>query len=162
MASIARRLRTGATATAVAAAVALGGCADGVEVNSRLLDTVGLSTAALSKREEPRLQQRAPLVMPPTTQKLPVPGSAPPPSPEATTAAAWPKDKDQQRVADAADRDRRQQEYCRDGNWKERAMDSGYGHTNGPERICGSIFSVIGGFFGGSTQKADPMNGGTQ
>lgn len=135
----------------ISGAALLGGCADGVEINSPLLDSVGLSTAALSKREEPKLQPRAPLVMPPNAQRLPEPGQPP----QATAAAdtAWPKDRDQERASDAAQKKTRQAQYCRDGNWKERSMDSGYGHTVGPDGVCGSIFSVIGDWFSGNSPK---------
>lgn len=152
-ARISGRIRVG-MATLVTGAALLGGCADGVEINSPLLDSIGLSTAALSKKEEPRLQPRAPLVMPPSTQRLPEPGQARPPA-VAAADPAWPKDKDQERVVAAAEKKSRQAEYCRDGNWKERSMDSGYGHTNGPDGVCGSIFSVIGDWFSGNTPKED-------
>jgi hypothetical protein len=158
-AGISRRIRTSA-AIAIAAAL-LGGCADGVEVNSKLLDSVGLSTSALSaNRVEPKLAQRAPLVMPPSTQKLPEPGTAPPPPPEVIANGAWPKDKDQEKVASAQEKERQQAQYCKDGNWQERAIDNDFGGMSGPQGSCGTIFSVIGGFFGGSTPKPDPLNGG--
>jgi hypothetical protein len=161
MASIGRRIKAG-VAIAFSAAL-LGGCADGVEVNSKLLDSVGLSTAALSaNRPDPKLAPRAPLVMPPSAQKLPEPGAAPPPPPEVVGGAAWPKDKDQERVASARDKERQQALYCKDGNWKERAIDNDLGGTQGPQGTCGTVFSVIGGFFGGSAPAPDPMHGHTQ
>jgi hypothetical protein len=147
-ARISRRVRVG-LATIISGAALLGGCADGVEINSPLLDAVGLSTAALSRQEEPKLQPRAPLVMPPSTQRLPEPGQAPPAA-AAAADQAWPKDKDQERAAAAAQKKSRQAQYCRDGNWQERAMDSGYGHTVGPEGVCGSIFGVIGDWLNGN------------
>ncbi|MFN3743827.1 MAG: hypothetical protein ACK4TL_03895 [Hyphomicrobiaceae bacterium] len=138
----------------MSSAALLGGCADGVEINSPLLDAVGLSTAALSKREEPKLQPRAPLVMPPSTERLPEPGQAPPAATAAAADPAWPKDKDQERAAAAAQKKSRQAEYCRDGNWQERAMDSGYGHTVGPDGVvCGSIFGMVGDWLRGSPSK---------
>ncbi len=150
-ARISRRLRVGLAAV-ISGAALLGGCADGVEINSPLLDSVGLSTAALSKKEEPKLQPRAPLVMPPSTERLPEPGQA---APTAVAAAnpAWPKDKDQERAAAAGQKKTQQAQYCRDGNWKERAMDSGYGHTVGPGGVCGSIFSVVGDWFSGNSSN---------
>ncbi len=164
MATIGRKLKSGVAAAATAA-VLLSGCADGnVEVGGRLLDTLGISTAALNanSRAEPKLAPRAPLVLPPSTKALPEPGSAPSPQQQAEGpgGAAWPKDKDQLRVASAKDKELRQAEYCRDGNWKERAVDNDFGGTQGPQGTCGSIFNVIGGFFGGSSQKPDPMEGG--
>jgi hypothetical protein len=163
MAIFGRKLTAAMAATATAA-VLLGGCADGVEVNSRLLDSVGLSTAALSGRgAEPKIAQRAPLVMPPSTQKLPEPGSAPPPPPDVAANGAWPKDRDQERVAQAKEKAGQQAQYCRDGNWKERAMDQGLSGHQAPDGTqCGTIFSVMGGFFGNSTPEPDVMHGRTQ
>jgi hypothetical protein len=161
-AHISRRFRIG-VAIAISGAALLGGCADGVEVNSRLLDSVGLSTAALSaSRPEPKLAQRAPLVIPPSTQVLPEPGAAAPPSPEVAAGAAWPKDKDQERVASAQDKARQHAQYCRDGNWKEKALDNDLGGMQSAQGSCGSIFSVIGGIFSGETPKTDPMQGDTR
>jgi hypothetical protein len=148
-----RRIRVG-MATLVTGAALLGGCADGIEVNSPLLNSLGVATGALGQKEEPKMQPRAPLVMPPSTERLPEPGEARPPA-VAAANPAWPKDKDQERVVAAGEKKARQAQYCRDGNWKERSMDSGYGHTNGPDGVCGSIFSVIGDWFsGGNTSDA--------
>ncbi|MEO8651731.1 MAG: hypothetical protein ABI391_05455 [Hyphomicrobiaceae bacterium] len=161
-ARISLRVKTG-VAIVIAGSALLGGCSDGVEINSKLLDSMGLSTAALSaNRAEPKLAQRAPLVMPPSTQKLPEPGAAPPPPPDVATNGAWPKDKDQERVASAQDKGRQQTAYCRDGNWKERAIDNDFGGTQGPQGNCGTIFSWVGNMFGGSAPTPDPMHGGTQ
>jgi hypothetical protein len=156
IARIRRRVRVG-LATVISGAALLGGCADGVEINSPLLDAVGLSTAALSKKEEPKLQPRAPLVMPPSTQRLPEPGQAQPAS-AAVADPAWPKDRDQERVATAKQKAAAQAEYCRDGNWKERAMDGPQGGaTVGPGGVCGSLFSAMGGWFGsGSSDEREP------
>jgi len=138
----------------VAVAALLGGCADGIEINSPLLNSLGIATGALGKQEEPKLQPRAPLVMPPSTEKLPEPGQAPPAA-VAAANPAWPKDKDQERVAAAAEKKSRQAQYCRDGNWKERAMDGGESHTIGPDGVCGSIFGVIGDWING-TPASEP------
>jgi hypothetical protein len=157
-----RRFKVGLAIT-VAGAM-LGGCADTVEVNSKLLDSIGLSTAALSGRAaEPKMPQRAPLVMPPSTQKLPEPGSSPPP-PEVVADAAWPKDKDQEKAAQVKEKARQQAQYCRDGNWKERAIDNDFGGTQGPQGQCGTIFSVLGSFFNNSSSAPEPdaMHGRTQ
>jgi hypothetical protein len=159
-----RRMRTGAAITITGAAL-LGGCADGVEINSKLLDSVGLNPSTYSaNRAEPKMAQRAPLVMPPSTQKLPEPGEVPPPPPEVVANAAWPKDRDQEKVAGTKEKARQQAQYCKDGNWKERAIDNDLGGTQGPQGSCGTIFSVIGGFFGdgGSGPEPDPMHGHIQ
>ncbi|MGI9406922.1 MAG: hypothetical protein ACR2O4_11185 [Hyphomicrobiaceae bacterium] len=60
---------------AIGAAFALAGCG-GVAVEGKLLDAVGLSTSSQNaKGKEPKLASRAPLVVPPSTEQLPEPGS---------------------------------------------------------------------------------------
>jgi hypothetical protein len=67
---------------------------------------------------------------------------------------AWPKDRDQERVASAREKETRQAEYCRDGNWKERSKDGGTGgYSEGPEGVCGSLFSVMGGWLSGNSSN---------
>jgi hypothetical protein len=131
-----------------ALACALPGCGiDGVELNGKIFDALGVSTSALGPKPEPKLAQRAPLVLPPDPNKLPEPGSAEAP---AIADANWPKDREQQRIASAAEAKRKQDEYCRDGNWKEKAMgDEAAAAAAGPSGSCGSIFSAISkGLFG--------------
>lgn len=162
MASIGRRIKVG-VAIAISSAALLGGCADGIEVNSKLLDSVGLSTAALTaSRPEPKMAQRAPLVMPPSTQKLPEPGAAAPPPPEVVGGTAWPKDKDQERIASARDKERQQAQFCKEGNWKERAIDNDAAGQQGPTGQCGTIFSWVGDMFKGTPPEPDPMHGRIQ
>jgi hypothetical protein len=145
---ISRRVRVG-IASVITSAALLGGCADGVEINSPLLNSLGVATGALGQKEEPRLAPRAPLVMPPSSQRLPEPGQ-----PAAAAAAgpaanpAWPKDKDYDRVATAAEKKRQHAQHCRDGNWKERAMDDGPGAKQGPEGSCNTFIDWAGGLFG--------------
>lgn len=144
--------RRTALRTAIAAglvAFGLAGCSAGdVELNGRLLDAVGISTAALSsKGKEPKIEPRAPLVLPPDQTRLPEPGSVPAP-PTVAADQSWPADRDQQKVADAATKAKRQKEFCRDGNWRERAMSDEIGADSGPHGNCGSIFSLFGGILG--------------
>ena len=147
IARISRRVRVG-LATVISGAALLGGCADSLEINSPLLNSLGVATGALGKTEEPKLAPRAPLVIPPSTQRLPEPGQ-----PQATAGpaddSAWPKDRDQQRVASAAEKKRQHTRYCRDGNWKERAMDHDAGGMQGPDGSCNTIIDWIGNMFSG-------------
>ena len=154
-ARIAWRIRVG-LATGMTAAAVLGGCAEGVEINSPLLNSLGVATGALGKAEEPQLKPRAPLVMPPSTQRLPEPGQ--PASAVAAAPAAdpaWPKDKDQERVAAAAQKKSQHAQYCRDGNWKERAMDPNAGGMQGPNGSCNTLIDWVGNIFSGGT-PSDP------
>ena len=74
-----------ACAAVIACALALGGCAaDEVELNGKIFDAMGLN--AKSKTTEPKLAARAPLVMPPSPERVPEPG-VPPESQAADVAA---------------------------------------------------------------------------
>jgi hypothetical protein len=124
-------------------AVALTGCGgvDGVELNGKIFDALGVSTSSLGPRPEPKLEQRSPLVLPPDPNKLPEPGGGQAP---AVADASWPKDRDQLKKASADEAQRKQEEYCRDGNWKEKAMkDEAAAQAGGPYGSCGSVFSVL-------------------
>lgn len=120
----------------------VGGCAnDGIEFNGKIFDALGMSTSALAPRKEPKMERRSPIVLPPDGKRLPEPGSAPSPD---LAEQNWPKDRDAKKVADAEDFKRKQQEYCRDGNWKEKAMKDEVGaESKAPGGNCGSIFSVF-------------------
>jgi hypothetical protein len=59
---------------ALAVALALAGCADGIEVNSKLLDAVG-TIAPVGAKKDTRMVERAGLVVPPPMAQLPEPGS---------------------------------------------------------------------------------------
>jgi|LNFM01.1.fsa_nt_gb hypothetical protein len=132
-------------ATVVVAMLALTGCGgvDGVELNGKVFEAVGL-TGALGKKAEPQTEARAPLVLPPSKDQLPEPGSlaaAPAPTPD----PAWPNDPDKTRAAQASAQSAAQKQFCRDGNWKEKAMGDEMAAAQGPAGTCtNSIFSVVG------------------
>ncbi|MEZ5817986.1 MAG: hypothetical protein R3D44_12975 [Hyphomicrobiaceae bacterium] len=125
------------------ALLALPGCGgvDGVELNGKIFDAVGL-TGSLGKRAEPKTEQRAPLVLPPSSEQLPEPGTVAATEP-VRTAQAWPNDPDKQRAASEASKKQAQADYCRDGNWKEKAMGDDLAAAKGPSGSCGSIFSAL-------------------
>lgn len=125
------------------ALLALPGCGgvDGVEFNGKIFDAVGL-TGALGKKEEPKVAQRAPLVLPPTTERLPEPGENPGAAP-VQTAQAWPNDPDKQRASDADAKKKAQTAYCKDGNWKEKAMGDEEAAAMGPNGSCGNFFTAL-------------------
>jgi hypothetical protein len=120
----------------------LAGCAgEGVELNGKIFDVLGVSTSALGRAPEPKVAQRSPLVIPPDSKKLPEPGSSPPPA--VASEQSWPQDPDQKRVAAATEAQRKQEEYCRNGNWKEKAMQDEVAASQGPSGGCGNIFSAL-------------------
>lgn len=77
-------------------ALALGGCG-GIEFQGKVFDYAGLSSLGKGQ-EDVRMTERAPLLVPPNTNRLPPPGS-----PE-VTRADWPADTDKERKRLAAAR----------------------------------------------------------
>ncbi len=122
--------------------VTLAGCAqDGIEFQGKIFEAVGLAGNG-DQRRDVRTEARAPLVLPPDTTKLPEPGSAPGP---VVADQQWPKDRDAMKQADSEAMKRQQEKYCRDGNWRERAMDNSTEAGNGPLGPCtGNIFTWMG------------------
>ncbi|MGD9803022.1 MAG: hypothetical protein AB7E81_12330 [Hyphomicrobiaceae bacterium] len=125
------------------ALLTLPGCGgiEGVELNGKLFDAVGLTGAIGGKKEEPKTEPRSPLVLPPTAERLPEPGENGAAAP-VQTAQAWPNDPDKQRADKETAKKQAQAEYCRDGSWKEKAMGDDLS-VQGPEGTCGSIFSAV-------------------
>lgn len=134
------RRRVLGVAIACAMAIGLSACG-GVELNGKIFDALGVSTASLGPRPEPKVERRSPIVLPPDPNKLPEPGSVPVAT--ANANQSWPVDRDQKKIADAAEAKRKQEEHCRDGNWKEKAMQDEVAASQGPSGGCGSIFNAI-------------------
>jgi hypothetical protein len=138
-----QRLKLLAAALGSAATLGLSGCADGVELNGKVFDFLGISPAALeASRREPKLAERAPLVMPPDAKRLPDPAA----TASVGEQANWPVDPEQKKLAAAQERERLHLAYCRgDIQWKERALNSkdGSGTNLSPYGPCPSIFGGI-------------------
>ena len=65
-----------ATAAALAATLGVAGCSDGLDLNGKIFDVMGVSSSAMEKKQrEPQLAARTPLVLPPNSERLPEPGS---------------------------------------------------------------------------------------
>ena len=108
-------------ALAVASSLVLSGCANsGLELNGKVFDWIGISPSAIAaRRDEPKLAERAPLVLPPNSTRLPEPGSGQ----TAQSAMVWPEDPDQRKAREAQEREREHLAYCRgEKQWKDRAM----------------------------------------
>jgi hypothetical protein len=90
-------------AVALLLTLALSGCG-GVEFKGKVFDYMGVSGSGT--QEDVRMSQRAPLILPPDTDKLPQPG-------QGVTAAArpdWPADADRERKRAVAAKEVEQQE----------------------------------------------------
>jgi hypothetical protein len=95
---------------ALVASLSLGaaGCSsDDIQFNGGIFDAVGLSDAGKTKGGDPKLAERAPLVVPPSLDRLPPPGEAPAPSQIADI-----KDPDAQKKISQAELEAKQAEYC--------------------------------------------------
>ncbi len=101
----------------VASALWLSGCTEGIDLNGKVFDMMGISPAAQAvKNTEPKLAERAPIVLPPDTAKLPPPGSG-----QTPVAQVWPDDPDQRKRTAVQEREKLHLAYCRgDIQWKER------------------------------------------
>jgi hypothetical protein len=102
-----QRLTNFVTALSIATLMGFGGCTDGVDMNGKVFDWMGVSPAAqAAKKIEPKLAERAPLVLPPAGYALPPPGSGQQP------VVAIVNDPDQRKLAEAKERERLHQAYC--------------------------------------------------
>ncbi|HWB44792.1 MAG TPA: hypothetical protein VG900_05065 [Hyphomicrobiaceae bacterium] len=122
---------------ALGATVGLGGCSDGVELNGKVFDWLGVSPAALeASRKEPKMAARAPLVLPPDTNRLPAPGSG-----QAPSDFAGFDDPDKRKIAEAQERKRLHEAYCRgDITWKQDVFKSEEIKSNrSPYGPCSSL-----------------------
>lgn len=149
MANFRNHARKIALAAGLAGAAMTGGCSgfDGVELNGKIFDAIGMSGDTFGKKTEPKTQARAPLVLPPDQNRLPEPGSAGNTIQTGALQAepSWPRDPDAQRVAEGSAKQKAQDQFCKDGgNWRQKAMRDEVGATMGPGGKCqGSIFDVI-------------------
>jgi hypothetical protein len=119
----------------------LSGCGDGLQLEGKIFDWMGVSSAALDqKTRDPKMADRAPLVVPPRLSRLPEPGSGKT-SNEELAALADPE----QRKADAAkERERLHLAYCRgEKQWREKALDPEYSGNRSPYGPCPGLLTGI-------------------
>ena len=134
----------------VCGTLGLSGCGgDGVALNGKIFDWMGVSESAQSvNKSEPKLVDRAPLVVPPNLSRLPEPGSEAPQDANFNL-----NDPDQKRIAAAAEREKLHRQYCSgDKNWQERALNRNAEAPRSPFGPCNQ-------FIGNALQ---PSNSGTQ
>jgi hypothetical protein len=138
-----RRVRARiALLAAVPFAVMLAGCsADDVELNGKIFDAVGLNDAK-TKSAEPKLAERAPLVMPPNPERVPEPGL--PPEVKANEVAAL-QDPDKVAKTSKAELERQQAAYCKVNYEQAKARgDDNADLAAGPLGPCrGSVLSAV-------------------
>ncbi len=127
--------RNMAIAALLGGSMALSGCADGVgvEVDAPILNAVGLDLGG-KKKDDADLPERTGLVVPPSTEALPAPGTQ-------TAASAqqnWPNDPDKNKKRLAEEKAAAEEKYCREGNWDSKANISEFNKNIGVEQRCPS------------------------
>lgn len=124
----------------------LAGCAgDGIELNGKVFDWMGVSESAkAASRREPRMAARSGIVLPPDASRLPEPGSGDQ-EPDITAEIA---DPDRKRVLAAAERQRLHRLYCSgELTWKESALKGERGQENRPNASPYGSCSALSGAF---------------
>ena len=127
---------------AMASMLMVSGCSDGLDLNGKVFDWMGISPGAQeARRFEPKIADRAPLVLPPDVNRLPVPGSEAAPAP---AQVAWPDDPEQRKVREAKERERLHLAYCSgEAQWKERALNREANAPRSPYGPCPGLFGAV-------------------
>jgi hypothetical protein len=148
-------LRYAAMSAVVGAALMLGGCeGSGVdfEFNAPILEAAGLNLSSKKKQDE-NLPERSGLVLPPSTDTLPEPGTR---TAAANPRQAWPQDPDQIRQQREAELAAAEQAYCKDGKWPEKMDISEFNKATGRDRAASRISAKRSA----SPSAADPQQRG--
>jgi len=135
---------------AISCALLFAGCSgDDIELNGKIFDAVGLNNK--TKSAEPKLAARAPLVMPPSMDRVPEPGQ---PVESVAPEVAALADPDVVAKTSKAELERQQAEYCKKNYELAKAHgDNDADLASGPLGPCrGSIFSVIKNMTSSDTQ----------
>ncbi len=99
---------------AVIAGVIVSACADGVELNGKIFDALGVSSTAMDKKTgTPKVAERNGLVLPPDLARLPEPGSGGKTEQQQALDPSFPVDAEERKRMAQADLERQQAEYCK-------------------------------------------------
>jgi hypothetical protein len=138
---------------AAAMTLVLGGCGgiDGVQLNGKVFDAVGLNGSS-TPQGDPKLAARQPLTLPPN-DALPPPGSGKADQPTLADI----QDPDKKKVVDQAALQKQQDDYCaKNYTEAQQRADSSADSAAGPLGPCHpSIFSAVQKWTTGSTDKSD-------
>lgn len=126
-----------AAAVGILALLTLTGC-DSVALEGKLFDWMGVSSSALdAKTADPKMVDRAPLVVPPKLSRLPEPGSGK----SGETDLASLNDPEYKKAISAKERERLHKAYCSgEIQWKDKALDPNFSGPRSPYGPCG-LFS---------------------
>lgn len=135
-----RRSQTACAAGAVALTMLLLTACDSVNLEGKVFDWMGISGSAMdAKVRDPKMPERAPLVVPPNVARLPEPGSGK----AASEDVAALNDPELRKQAAAKERERLHLAYCRgEIQWKDKAFDpSDPNARRSPYGPCPGLFS---------------------
>jgi hypothetical protein len=113
---------------------------DSLQLEGKVFDWLGVSGSAMdAKVRDPKMPERAPLVVPPNVAQLPEPGSGKAGSEDVAAL----NDPELRKQADAKERERLHLAYCRgEIRWKEQAFDhSDPNARRSPYGPCPGLFS---------------------
>lgn len=121
----------------------LTGCGYDVQLNGAVFDMMGVSGSSSGSKKEPQMANRAGLVLPPSTDRLPVPGAEP--QKAAQSDASWPVDPEQRKVDVAMAERRAHEEYCKKALLDAKAQgNSAHEAVIGPQGRCdGSALNLF-------------------
>ncbi len=124
-----------------AMAAGLAGCGSDMELNGKIFDLMGVSSAAqAASKQEPKMAVRSGLVLPPDASRLPAPGSE---GEQSAIAVASINDPDKRKAMAAAERARLHKAHCSgEMNWQERVRDKNATPTS-PYGPCSTIGEMI-------------------
>lgn len=128
-------LRNVTIAALLGGSLVLSGCGAGgvgVEVDAPILNAVGINLSSKQKDED--VPERTGLVMPPSNEALPAPGT----HTAAIAAQNWPDDKDQRKKREAEEKAAAEEKYCREGRWDDKANITEFNKNIGKEARCPS------------------------
>ncbi len=98
------------------ASLALNGCnAADVQIDAPILEAAGINLTS-KKIDDANVPERPGIVIPPSTQTLPEPGTR-----SAAAQPSWPQDPDQIKARKVEAAAKAKEEYCIQGKWKEKA-----------------------------------------
>jgi hypothetical protein len=132
----------------VVAGAMIGGCGiggDGIELNGGVFDALGVSDkSGGSSNKEPRVAERAGLVLPPTMGRLPTPGASQTEEQASLGGQAWPVSPEQKRLAANQQKEAEHAAWCQK-ELQRKKINRDLSVTEGPLGPCSpSALTAIG------------------
>jgi hypothetical protein len=116
--------------------VLLAGCSGAdVQIDAPILEAAGINLVS-KPPPEPDLEEKPPLVVPPSTEKLPKPGERQ----VATAEEQWPEDPDLIAKREAEQAAAERERYCREGDWSGEGGIDEFNKATGRKQRCPSKF----------------------